>query len=172
MKVAIKIALLLLVVGYLIFAIVEFSQRTEERVCEAIDIEITDSLEYLIRPLGYSVVAVILLVLMVPFTKYLFSVVHTFMLKRRGHFSEALLVSYRSYTKKLYKKKLIGTVNADTTAVSEELAGILKGDEEKSMAESVALTVREAAFSGNEISKDEYDNSRMYMKKILKVITS
>ena len=45
MKVAIKIALLLLVVGYLIFAIVEFSQRTEERVCEAIDIEITDSLE-------------------------------------------------------------------------------------------------------------------------------
>ncbi len=133
---------------------------------------ITDSLEYLIRPLGYSVVAVILLVLMVPFTKYLFSVAHTFMLKRRGHFSEALLVSYRSYTRKLYKKKLIGTVNADTTAVSEELAGILKGDEEKSMAESVALTVREAAFSGNEISKDEYDNSRMYMKKILKVITS
>ena len=45
MKVAIKITLLLLVVGYLIFAIVEFSQRTEERVCEAVDIEITDSLE-------------------------------------------------------------------------------------------------------------------------------
>ena len=45
MKVAIKIALLLLVVGYLIFAIVEFSQRTEERVCEAIDIEITDRVD-------------------------------------------------------------------------------------------------------------------------------
>lgn len=45
MKVAIKIFLLLLVAGYLIFAIVEFSQRTEERVCEAVDIQITDSLE-------------------------------------------------------------------------------------------------------------------------------
>ena len=45
MKVALKIILLLLVAGYLIFAIVEFSQRTEERVCEAVDIEITDSLE-------------------------------------------------------------------------------------------------------------------------------
>jgi cell division protein FtsQ len=45
MKIAIKVILLLLVAGYLIFAIVEFSQRTEERVCEAVDIEITDSLE-------------------------------------------------------------------------------------------------------------------------------
>lgn len=45
MKVAIKIFLLLLVAGYLIFAIVEFSQRAEERVCEAVDIQITDSLE-------------------------------------------------------------------------------------------------------------------------------
>ena len=45
MKVALKIILLLLVAGYLIFAIVEFSQRTEERLCEAIDIQITDSLE-------------------------------------------------------------------------------------------------------------------------------
>ena len=45
MKVALKIILLLLVAGYLIFAIVEFSQRTEERVCEAVDIQITDSLE-------------------------------------------------------------------------------------------------------------------------------
>lgn len=45
MKVAIKIFLLLLVAGYLVFAIVEFSQRTEERVCEAVDIQITDSLE-------------------------------------------------------------------------------------------------------------------------------
>ena len=45
MKVALKIILLLLVAGYLVFAIVQFSQRTEERICEAIDIEITDSLE-------------------------------------------------------------------------------------------------------------------------------
>ena len=45
MKIALKIILLLLVAGYLIFAIVEFSQRTEERICEAIDIQITDSLE-------------------------------------------------------------------------------------------------------------------------------
>lgn len=45
MKVALKIILLLLVGGYLIFAIVEFSQRSEERVCEAVDIQISDSLE-------------------------------------------------------------------------------------------------------------------------------
>lgn len=45
MKVALKTILLLLVAGYLIFAIVRFSQRTEERVCEAVDIQITDSLE-------------------------------------------------------------------------------------------------------------------------------
>ena len=45
MKIAIKVILLLLVAGYLVFAIVRFSQRTEERICEAVDIEITDSLE-------------------------------------------------------------------------------------------------------------------------------
>ena len=45
MKVAIKIILLLLVVGYLIFAVAEFTQRTEERICEAVDIQIADSLE-------------------------------------------------------------------------------------------------------------------------------
>ena len=45
MKTALKIILLLLVAGYLIFAIVEFSQRTEDRVCEAVDIQIMDSLE-------------------------------------------------------------------------------------------------------------------------------
>lgn len=45
MKVALKTILLLLVAGYLVFAIVRFSQRTEERVCEAVDIQITDSLE-------------------------------------------------------------------------------------------------------------------------------
>ncbi|MCR4592858.1 MAG: cell division protein FtsQ [Bacteroidaceae bacterium] len=45
MKIALKIILLLLVAGYLIFAIVRFSQRTEERVCEAVDIQIEDSLE-------------------------------------------------------------------------------------------------------------------------------
>ena len=45
MKIAIKVILLLLVAGYLVFAIVRFSQRTEDRVCEAVDIQITDSLE-------------------------------------------------------------------------------------------------------------------------------
>ena len=45
MKIAFKIILLLLVAGYLVFAIVTFSQRTEERICEAVDIQITDSVE-------------------------------------------------------------------------------------------------------------------------------
>ena len=45
MKIALKIILLLLVAGYLVFAIVRFSQRTEERICEAVDIQITDSVE-------------------------------------------------------------------------------------------------------------------------------
>ena len=45
MKIAIKVILLLLVAGYLVFAIVRFSQRTEDRVCEAVDRQITDSLE-------------------------------------------------------------------------------------------------------------------------------
>ncbi|MBO7067729.1 MAG: cell division protein FtsQ [Bacteroidaceae bacterium] len=45
MKIIFKITLLLLVAGYLVFAIVKFSQRTEERICEAVDIQITDSLE-------------------------------------------------------------------------------------------------------------------------------
>lgn len=43
MKVALKTFLLLLIAGYLIFSIVEFSQRTEDRVCEAVDIQIIDS---------------------------------------------------------------------------------------------------------------------------------
>ena len=45
MKIAIKVILLLLVAGYLVFAIVQFSQRTEERICEGVDIQITDSVE-------------------------------------------------------------------------------------------------------------------------------
>ena len=45
MRIAIKVILLLLVAGYLGFAIIRFSQRTEDRVCEAVDIQITDSLE-------------------------------------------------------------------------------------------------------------------------------
>ena len=45
MKIIFKTALLLLVASYLIYAIVVFSQRTEERICEAVDIQIKDSLK-------------------------------------------------------------------------------------------------------------------------------
>lgn len=44
MKTVFKIFLLLAVTGYLIFAIVKFAQPAEDHVCEALDIEITDSL--------------------------------------------------------------------------------------------------------------------------------
>lgn len=45
MKIAIKVILLLLVAGYLVYAIIELSEPTEERICQGVDIEITDTLE-------------------------------------------------------------------------------------------------------------------------------
>lgn len=44
MKTAFKIILLIAVASYLCFAVINFTHRSEERVCEAVDIIITDSL--------------------------------------------------------------------------------------------------------------------------------
>lgn len=44
MKTAIKVILLLGVAGYIIFAIARFAQPAEEQVCEAVDVQLTDSI--------------------------------------------------------------------------------------------------------------------------------
>ncbi len=45
MKAAMKIILLLGVTGYLIFAVIYFHAPTEERVCTAVDVQVTDTVE-------------------------------------------------------------------------------------------------------------------------------
>lgn len=44
MKTALKLILLIGIVGYLVYAVVRFSQQTEEIVCEGVDIEVSDTL--------------------------------------------------------------------------------------------------------------------------------
>lgn len=45
MKTAIKLILLVGIAGYLVFAVSQFAQQTEEIVCEGVSIEISDSLQ-------------------------------------------------------------------------------------------------------------------------------
>lgn len=53
MKTALKILLMLGIIGYIAFAIVKFSEQPEEAVCEAVDIEFSDEDETPLVDAGY-----------------------------------------------------------------------------------------------------------------------
>ena len=147
--------------------------------------KVFDSIEFLIKPLGFTVAAVILLLLLIPFFKDVIVLFRIARMKKKGNYSDALLIRYRAYVKKLNAKKLIVSVNADSTAVSKDLirkleeiaqSGAAKGvggriSEIASEAERTGLIVRRAAFSERSITEPEYREACTAMKDILRSVS-
>ena len=129
---------------------------------------VAQSLEFLIKPIGYSLGIVILILLAIPAIRRLIVLLRIRSYRRTGKYSEALLVKYRSYTSYLIRKKLIASSNADSVSVAEEINGNFDAPEIKDKVTTVALIVREAAFSGREISEESYENAVRMMKEIKK----
>ena len=129
--------------------------------------KIAKSLEFLVKPVGYSLAVVILILIAIPAIKRIIVLLRILSYRSKGKYSEAVLIKYRSYTSNLIRKKLIKSSNADTVSVGEELSGNYDSDEIKDKIMKVALTVREAAFSGREISEESYSDAVRMMKEIL-----
>ncbi|MBO6007352.1 MAG: hypothetical protein J6P78_02155 [Lachnospiraceae bacterium] len=147
--------------------------------------KIFNSVEFLIKPLGFTVVTVILILLLIPFVKEVITLIRIGSMKKKGNYSDALLVRYRSYVKKLYDKKLVASVNTDSVDLAAELAGVLKklaeagevksafermGDPEDKIL-SIGRTVRTAAFSNESISDPDYRETCKAMKDVLKSLS-
>ncbi|MBR7089514.1 MAG: transglutaminase domain-containing protein [Lachnospiraceae bacterium] len=146
--------------------------------------KVFDSIEFLIKPLGFTVVAVILLLLLIPFIKNAVMLLKISRMKKNGNYSDALLVRYRSYVKKLSGSKLIGSANVDSTCLAQKLTDALKTltesggyddlsehlDDISSKAGYVGHTVRRAAFSADNISDSEYRETCLAMKDVLKAL--
>ena len=129
---------------------------------------IAQSLEFLVRPLGYSMAIIILILLSIPVFRYLIVFIRIISYRRKGKYSEAILVKYKSYTAHLIRKKLLESSNADSVSVAEELSGNYDSPDIKDKIMSVALIVREAAFSGREITSENYEKAVRMMKEIKK----
>jgi len=143
------------------------------------------SIEFLIKPLGFTVVTVILILLLIPFVKEVITLIRIGSMKKKGNYSDALLVRYRSYVKKLYDKKLVASVNTDSVDLAAELVGVIKkltedgevkvfgervGDPEERIL-SIGRTVRTAAFSKESISDPDYRETCHAMKDVLKALS-
>ncbi len=143
------------------------------------------SVEFLIKPLGFTIVTVILILLLIPLVKDVITLIKIGRMKKKGNYSDALLVRYRSYVKKLYGKNLIASVNTDSVDLAAELAGVLKklteagevkaafertGDPEDRI-RSIGRTVRTAAFSKESISDPDYRETCKAMKDVLKSLS-
>ena len=128
--------------------------------------KVAKSLEFLIRPIGYSLAVVILILIMIPLIKKLIMFIRILSYKGRGMYSEAVLVRYRSYTSYLIRKKLLKSSNADSVSVGEELSGNYDSPEVKDKIMKVAVIAREAAFSGREIPAEDYESAVRMMKEI------
>ncbi len=144
-----------------------------------------ESVEFLIKPLGFTVAAVILILLLIPLVRNAAVLLRVEKMKKNGRYSDALLVRYRSYVRTLNRKKLVSSVNVDSVALSEDLMDRLSelADSGESLrngtalrdiginAETVGRTVRTAAFSGCDISGSEYANACAAMKIILRAVS-
>ncbi len=128
--------------------------------------KVAQSLEFLVKPIGYSLGIVILILLAIPAIRRLIELLRIHSYRRRGKYSEAVIVKYKAYTNYLIKKKLIASSNADSVSVAEELAGNYDSSELKDKVMTVALVVREAAFSGREISAETYEKAVRMMSEI------
>ncbi|MBO7355160.1 MAG: hypothetical protein J6U50_00855, partial [Lachnospiraceae bacterium] len=118
--------------------------------------------------------AVIAIMLLIPVIRRAVLYIRIMSMKKNGRYSEALLSRYRSYTGRLLKKKIIKSSNTDTMILAAEIAEALQGDGisgasgNEHEAFVVAGVVRKAAFSGKEITAEEYTEACEVMARILK----
>ena len=136
-----------------------------------------NSIRFLAKPVFYSLVTIILLLILIPVIRRLVLWIRIANLAKKGKYGEALLARYRNYTAKLCKKKILSTSNADTHEIAKDLSEKVssKGNDAGDISSkiySVAETVRRAAFSGKDISSDEYGRAMSDMNIILKAALS
>ena len=146
---------------------------------------IFESVEFLIKPLGFTVLTVILILLLIPLIRNAIVLIKVENMKKKGRYSDALLIRYRAYVRKIHGRKLLRSVNADSVDLSEHLtenlekaiasgeAGVLRGNAEeiKDKALMIGRIVRTAAFSGGDISDHEYREACAAMKDILRSVS-
>ncbi|MCR4792012.1 MAG: transglutaminase-like domain-containing protein [Lachnospiraceae bacterium] len=143
----------------------EGSASSEGGVAGSLFSGIYGSLEYLIKPVGYSVLGVMLIIFLISVTRRLRPLLHAMNMKRKGRFDEALLVSYRTYTGKLLRKKIISSTNSDSTELARQIDKTFPG----AGAPMIGEIVRKAAFSGSGITDEEYRSALESMNRILKL---
>ena len=132
-----------------------------------------ESIEFLIKPVGFSILVILLILLMIPLGKKLIIKLRIRRFTGKGMYGEALLVKYRAYTGRLRKKKIIVSSNADTYEIAEEvMEKAFSEEKEDSIIRNLVFTVaeiaRKAAFSGRDISEEEYKTALAHMKRVLK----
>ena len=132
-----------------------------------------ESIEFLIKPVGFSILVILLILLMIPLGKKLIIKLRIRKFTGKGMYGEALLVKYRAYTGRLRKKKIIISSNADTYEIAEEvMEKAFSEEKEDSIIRNLVFTVaeiaRKAAFSGRDISEEEYKTALAHMKRVLK----
>ena len=131
------------------------------------------SLEFLIKPVCFALAVVLAVILLIPVIRKAAIMIRIFIMKKNGKYAEALLSRYRSYTGSLLKKKIIKSSNEDSMILAEEIAKAVPvagaasyGPDHEAFI--VAGIVRKAAFSGEEISAEEYGKACEGMAHILK----
>ena len=143
------------------------------------------SIEFLIKPLGFTVLTIILILLLIPLVREAAVLMRVSRMRKKGNYSDALLVRYRAYVRKLSSRKLISSANVDSVSLADDLVGNIKviaglDDDPVIMAllpgietdaPTVGRIVRAAAFSGNSISDSEYAESCRAMKSVLKAVS-
>jgi hypothetical protein len=131
------------------------------------------SLEFLIKPICFAMALVLAVILLIPVVRKASLMLRIVFMKKNGKYAEALLSRYRSYTGSLLKKKIIKSSNEDSMILAEEIAKAVPDTGAASYGADheafiVAGIVRKAAFSGQEISAEEYGKACEGMAHILK----
>ena len=132
--------------------------------------KITKSIEFLIRPVGFTLAVLALILILIPLIKRMYMLSLVFLAIRKGDYSEALLIRYKAYAKKLVRLKAASMTNADPLSVAEEMISDFEEETDKEKVMSVAETVRKAAYSNEDISGTEYGSACADMKYLVRLL--
>ena len=124
------------------------------------------SVAFLIKPVGFSIAALILILIMRPLALSLYSYLKVLFSLRKGDYSDAYLRRYRSYSSRLLKLKAISTVNADPLIIADALGDCIKDEKDLEKISRIAENARRAAYSREGIGEDEYKTSCPDMRHI------
>lgn len=131
---------------------------------------IGESIEFLIKPLGYCIALILLIILMRPLIRLIYSNLLVYFALKSGRYSDAFLMRYRAYTGKLVRQKLIKSCNSDPVLISGELSLAVEDEDIKDRSREIAYIAEKAAFSEGGISLDEYESSIGAVRSVIKEI--